>query len=267
MAQRISRAKQAIKAAGATFTMPTDVERDARLGSVLHVLYLIFNEGYASSEGPDVHRVDLALEAIRLARAVHALLPNDGEVSGLLALMLLTDARRMARTGAGGELIPLDEQDRSLWDASRIAEGISLAELAMQRGAGPYALQAAVAALHDEAPNVEETDWPQILALYDVLDQLADNPMVKLNRAVAVAMVHGPSAGLAQLDALDGDQRVAGHYRLGAVRAHLLQLSGDSGRAAELYLAAAERTSSIPERDYLLMKAATVTRRANPAPD
>lgn len=267
MAQRISRAKQSIKAAGATFAMPADVEHDERLGSVLHVLYLIFNEGYASSEGPEVHRVDLAREAIRLTRAVRQLLPSDSEVSGLLALMLLTDARRAARVGVSGELIPLDAQNRVLWDAAAIAEGTTLAELAMQTVPGPYALQAAIAALHDEAPSVESTDWPQILALYDVLDEFADNPMVKLNRAVAVAMVHGSAAGLAELERLARDRRIAGHYRLDAVRAHLLHLSGDVERAAERYRAAAERTSSIPERDYLLLKAATITRRAETALD
>jgi RNA polymerase sigma factor (sigma-70 family) len=266
MAQRISRAKQSIRAAGATFTMPADVERDDRLGSVLHVLYLIFNEGYASSEGPDVHRVDLAREAIRLTRAVHALLPTDGEVSGLLALMLLTDARRAARVGPGGELVPLDAQDRSLWDRTSIAEGTALAERSMRNGAGTYAVQAAIAALHDEAASVEETDWPQILALYDLLDARSNNPMVKLNRAVAVAMVHGPAAGLAELERLDGDQRIAGHYRLEAVRAHLLDLAGDADGAAERYRAAADRTSSIPERDYLLLQAATAGRRATSLP-
>ena len=260
MAQRISRAKQAIRAAGATFSMPADMERDSRVGSVLHVLYLIFNEGYVSSEGAQLHRVDLALEAIRLVRATRALLPRDGEVAGLLALMLLTEARRAARTGVNGELIPLDEQDRSLWDRALIAEGSVLVEEALQAGAGPYALQSAIAALHDEAASVGETDWPQILALYDVLGEVSDNPMVKLNRAVAVAMVHGPIEALGQLDRLEQDPRITGHYRLDAVRAHLLQLSAQFDQAEKRYRAAAERTANLPERDYLLMKAAAAAR-------
>jgi RNA polymerase sigma factor (sigma-70 family) len=261
MAQRISRARQSIKAAGATFTMPTDAERDARLSSVLHVLYLVFNEGYASSEGPELQRVDLAREAIRLTRAARALLPRDAEVAGLLALMLLTEARRHARTGAHGELIPLDAQDRSLWDRGLVAEGSALVAEALRAGAGQYSLQAAIAALHDEASSVTDTDWPQILALYDVLSGASDNPMVKLNRAVAVAMVHGAEAGLAQLADLELDSRIAGHYRLDAVRAHLLQLSGEFGRSAERFRAAAERTASLPERDYLLLKASAATRQ------
>jgi RNA polymerase sigma factor (sigma-70 family) len=257
MAQRISRAKQSIKSSDVPFSMPTVEERSERLGAVLHVLYLIFNEGYASSVGSELHRTDLANEAIRLTRAVHELLPADAEVTGLLALMLLTDARRTARTGPHGALIPLDEQDRSVWDRRQIAEGIALVSDALSRRAiGPYQLQAAVAAVHDEAQRVEDTDWPQILALYGLLQRMSDNPMVALSRAIAVAMVDGPHAGLALVSALDADARVAGHYRLDAVRGHLLQMAGDEQGAIDRYRAAAEKTTSIPERDYLMQKAA-----------
>ncbi len=257
MAQRISRAKQSIKASGVPFSMPAGAERAERLGAVLHVLYLVFNEGYTSSAGPDLHRTDLSNEAIRLARAVHALLPDEAEVAGLLALMLLTDARRAARTGPAGELIPLDEQDRTLWDRRLINEGVALVSDALARGpVGPYQLQAAVAAVHDEAPRAEDTDWPQVLALYGVLERMSDNPMVSLNRAVAAAMVHGPAAGLELLEALDADPRLRGHHRLDAVRAHLHETAGDAERAVAHYRAAAERTASAPERNYLLVKAA-----------
>jgi RNA polymerase sigma factor (sigma-70 family) len=256
MAQRISRAKQSIKTSKVPFSMPSDAERAERLSAVLHVLYLIFSEGYTSSVGASLHRPDLSNEAIRLTRAVHALLPRDGEVTGLLALMLLTDARRAARTGEEGELIPLDEQNRALWDGRLIEEGIALVSDALAGSVGTYQLQAAIAAIHDEAARVEETDWPQILALYDVLAGLSDNPMVVLNQAIAVAMVKGPAAGLDRLTALDGDPRLAGHYRLDAVRAHLLEMSGDREQAIARYRAAAERTTSIPERNYLLTKAA-----------
>ncbi|HEU4557300.1 MAG TPA: sigma-70 family RNA polymerase sigma factor [Longimicrobium sp.] len=259
MAQRISRAKQTIKTSGIPFEMPGEAERGGRLTAVLHVLYLIFNEGYTSSSGASLHRTDLSNEAIRLARAVHALLPNDGEVTGLLALMLLTDARRAARTGPNGELIPLDEQDRALWDSSLIAEGVALVEDALARGAiGPYQLQAAIAAVHDEAPRAETTDWAQIHALYGLLERMSDNPMVSLNRAIAAAMVQGPEAGLQQLTALDADPRLRGHYRLDAVRAHLYERAGNPERALAHYRAAAEATASIPERDYLTTKAARV---------
>lgn len=257
MAQRISRAKQSIRASGVPFRMPDDLERAERLGAVLHVLYLIFNEGYTSSTGTELQRTDLSNEAIRLTRAVHALLPDDAEVTGLLALMLLTDARRAARTGAHGELVPLDEQDRALWDHGLIAEGIALVSDALPRGpVGAYQLQAAIAAVHDEAARVEDTDWPQILALYDALGRMSDNPMVTLNRAIAAAMVHGPDAALEMLAALDDDARVRGHYRLDAVRAHLYERRGDRARAVEHYRAAAQRTTSTPERDYLLTRAA-----------
>jgi RNA polymerase sigma factor (sigma-70 family) len=260
MAQRISRAKQAIKASKVPFSMPTEVDRAARLSAVLHVLYLIFSEGYTCSVGPDLHRTDLSNEAIRLTRAVHALLPDDGEVEGLLALMLLTDARRAARTGASGELIPLDEQERTLWDQELIAEGIALVSAALSRGSiGSYRLQAAIAAVHDEATRVEDTDWPQIVALYAVLERMSDNPMVALNHAIAVAMVHGPGMGLELLKVLDTDAGMAGHYRLDAVRAHLHEMAGDHELAIVHYRAAAERTSSIPERNYLLTRAARLT--------
>lgn len=262
MAQRISRAKQTIKASGIPFRMPADEERAGRLRAVLHVLYLIFNEGYTSSAGAELQRPDLSNEAIRLARLLHGLLPGDGEVAGLLALMLLTDARRAARTGASGELIPLDEQDRSRWDRSLIEEGVALISATLSRGSvGPYQLQAAIAAVHDEAPSVEETDWPEILALYGLLERMSDSPMVLLNQAIAAAMVHGPAAGLKQLDALDAEGRLAEHYRLDAVRAHLLERAGEGERAVHHYRMAAERTASEPERDYLLLRAARVAAR------
>jgi RNA polymerase sigma factor (sigma-70 family) len=253
MAQRISRAKQKIK--GASFELGPDAER---LRNVLHVLYLIFNEGYTSSSGPELHRSDLAVEAIRLTRMVHALLPENGQVTGLLALMLLTDARRDARTGSSGELIPLAEQDRSRWDKDLIAEGLALAVDAFGRPPlGEYQLQAAIAALHDEVDKPEDTDWPQVLALYGLLEQLSGNPMVTLNRAIAAAMVDGPEAGLAMLEPLD--EPLAGHYRLDAVRGHLQEMRGDSEAAAEHFRAAARRTTSLPERDYLTLKAAVVS--------
>jgi RNA polymerase sigma factor (sigma-70 family) len=260
MAQRISRAKQSIKASGIPFSLPGAEESAERLGAVLHVLYLIFSEGNTSSSGPDLQRADLSNEAIRLVRIVHGLLPRDGEVAGLLALMLLTDARRAARTGPSGELIPLDEQDRALWDRGLIVEGVDLISDALSRGAaGYYQLQAAISAVHDEAARVEDTDWPQILALYDLLKGTSDNPMVALNHAIAAAMVRGPAVGLELLKALDEDERIAGHYRLDAVRGHLLEMAGDPERAIGHYRAAADRTASIPERDYLATKAARLT--------
>jgi RNA polymerase sigma factor (sigma-70 family) len=257
MAQRISRAKQSIRDAGSTFTMPEGDERIARMGAVLHALYLMFSEGHTSSAGDQLHRVDLSSEAIRLTRMLHALAPDDPEVTGLLALMLLTDARRAARTTAMGALVPLDEQDRTRWDRAMIAEGIALVEDALPRGSvGPYQLQAAIAAVHDEALRAGDTDWAQILALYGLLERMSDNPMVKLNRAIAAAMVHGPAAALGMLDALESDRRIAGHYRLSAVRGHLHEMLGERERAREHYLAAAERTASLPERDYLIGRAA-----------
>ncbi|HEX2454400.1 MAG TPA: DUF6596 domain-containing protein [Vicinamibacterales bacterium] len=257
MAQRISRAKQRIRTSGVPFRMPTDDERAERLTAVLHVLYLIFNEGYASSIGSTLQRSDLSNEAIRLTRAVRRLLPDDGEVAGLLALMLLTDARRSARTGPDGELIPLAEQDRTRWDREVISEGIALITGTLSRGAvGAYQLQAAIAAVHDEAARVEDTDWPQILALYGLLKRMSDNPMVTLNHAIAAAMVHGAPAGLKLLEPLDADERLAGHYRLDAVRAHLHEMAGNRDAAIAHYRAAAEKTTSIPERNYLTTKAA-----------
>jgi predicted RNA polymerase sigma factor len=266
MAQRISRAKQTIKTSGVAFRLPTTAERDARLDAVLHVLYLIFNEGYVSSAGPRLQRRDLAGEAMRLARALHRLLPDDPEVAGLLALMLLTDARRRARTGPNEELIPLDEQDRTKWDRDEIAEGVALVGGALPRGrVGPYQLQAAIAAIHDEAPRVEDTDWPQILALYTVLKTLGDNPMVTLNHAVATAMVQGPVAALELLRPLDADERMRRHHRLDAVRAHLHEMRGDREAAIAHYHAAAERTSSLPERQYLQMRAARLAKGSSAA--
>jgi RNA polymerase sigma factor (sigma-70 family) len=263
MAQRISRAKQKIRSSGVPFRMPTGEERADRLGAVLHVLYLIFNEGYASSIGPSLQRSDLANEAIRLTRGVHYLLPEDNEVAGLLALMLLTDARRPARTGPDGELIPLAAQDRTRWDRRAIDEGIALISATLSKGSvGSYQLQAAIAAVHDEAARAEDTDWPQILALYGVLKSMSDNPMVTLNHAIAAAMVHGPPAGLELLRALDSDERMAGHYRLDAVRGHLLEMSGDCDAAVERYSAAAARTTSVPERNYLLTQAARLRDRS-----
>jgi RNA polymerase sigma factor (sigma-70 family) len=265
MAQRISRAKRRIKASGAPFAMPTADELDGRLAAVLHVLYLIFNEGYASSSGAALQRADLAVEAIRLARMVHALVPEHHEATGLLALMLLTDARRLARADADGELIPLDRQDRTRWDAGAIAEGTALVTAAMSTGAGgAYLLQAAIAALHDEAPSTEATDWPQILALYVVLEQMSDNPMVTLNRAIAAAMVHGPRAGLELLRPLDDDPRLAGHHRLDAVRGHLHERAGDAAAAIACYQAAASKTTSTPERNYLTAQAARLVNESRP---
>jgi RNA polymerase sigma factor (sigma-70 family) len=261
MAQRIARAKQRIKASVVPFGMPTRDERTARVRTVLHVLYLIFNEGYASSTGGDLHRTELSEEAIRLARMVQRMIPDESEVAGLLALMLLVDARRPARTNAAGELIPLAEQDRTLWDQALIAEGVALLDRAAGKGpVGEYRLQAAIAAVHDQAPQAEDTDWPQILALYGLLEQMTDNPVVTLNRAVAAAMADGPSAGLALLATVD--ERLHGHYRLDAVRAHLLEMAGDKKAALEHYRAAAHRTTSLPEQRYLSQQAARLTMEA-----
>ena len=257
MSQRIRRAKQRIEAAGARFTLPSPADRDERLGAVLRVLYLIFNEGYTASSGEALHRAELTGEAIRLTRELRRLLPDDGEVAGLLALMLLTDAHRAARTGPDGELVPLAEQDRGRWDRDATAEGAALVTEALTWSApGPYQVQAAIAAVHAEAPTAEDTDWRQIVALYRVLARVAPNPMVTLNQAVAVAMVDGPRAGLALLATLDGDDRTAGHHRLAAVRAHLLDLAGDRTAARAAYLAAARATTSLPERRYLEVRAA-----------
>ena len=255
MAKRISRAKHRIKGSPLPFAMPTATDLPDRLRSVMHVLYLIFNEGYAASTGTDVARSDLSSEAIRLARMLHTALPDHPEAAGLLALMLLTDARRPARTGPDGELVPLSAQDRTRWDQTLIAEGIALVSAALPRGAvGYYQVQAAIAAVHDEATTAAATDWPQILALYGLLERMNTNPMVTLNRAIAVAMVNGPAAGLAVLATLD--EALAGHHRLDAVRAHLLEMAGDTDRAIALYRTAAGRTTSLAERRYLLTQAA-----------
>jgi len=257
MAQRISRAKQSIANSGVPFRLPSPEERAQRLPAVLHVLYLIFNEGYASSIGAHLQRLDLAREAIRLTRNAKTLLPENAEVAGLLALMLLTDARRAARTGPEEELVPLDKQDRTLWDRTEIAEGLELLTAALSKGSvGLYQLQAAIAAVHDEAGRPEDTDWPQILALYELLRRVSPGPMVTLNHAIAAAMVHGPDKGLQLLKALDADPRFADHYRLEAVRAHLLEKMGDYELAIKHYRNAAAQTTSIPERNYLMTQAA-----------
>jgi RNA polymerase sigma factor (sigma-70 family) len=256
MAQRISRAKQQIKRAGARFDLPPESERAERLGVVLHVLYLVFNEGYAASSGPAAHRADLTSEAIRLVRMLHELIPADGEVVGLLALMLLTDARREARTTADGLLVPLAEQQRERWNAAQIEEGVAILTRSLGvTPVGPYQLQAAIAAVHDEAPSAEKTDWPQILALYEVLERVSPGPVVTLNRAVAVAMVDGPRAGLALLGTLDTDDRMLHSHRLEAVRGHLLELAGDPVGARESYQRAARMTASLPEQRYLTLRA------------
>jgi predicted RNA polymerase sigma factor len=227
------------------------------LAAVLHVLYLIFTEGYAATTGPRLHRVELSTEAIRLARMVHRALPHDGEVAGLLALMLLTDARRVARTTADGELVPLAEQDRTLWNTDDVAEGVALITEALRRGTpGSYQLQAAIAAIHDEAPSAEETDWRQIKALYELLLQLSNNPIIALNHVVAVAMVDGAAAGLQRLETLASDKQLAEDHRLYAVRAHLLEMTGNAGAAQEAYRAAARRASNLPQQRYLNRRAA-----------
>ncbi|MEE1817448.1 sigma factor-like helix-turn-helix DNA-binding protein [Streptomyces sp. SP18ES09] len=256
MAQRISRAKQTIRGAGLTLAPPEGADRTARLAEVRHVLYLVFNEGYTASAGDALTAPELSTEAIRLARMLHRLVPDDPETAGLLALMLLTDARRPARTGPGGELVPLAEQDRGSWDGALIAEGVELISRTLPRGrVGPYQLQAAIAAVHDEAPSARDTDWPQILALYELLERTGPNPMITLNRAVAVSMVHGPEAGLALLDGLGADRLLARNHRLLATRAHLLELLGDRAAAAEAYREAARHTTSAPERRHLTERA------------
>ena len=252
MTRRITRAKKSIKESGLPFGLPPQSERSQRLSAVLHVLYLIFNEGYATTSGPSLQRTELSGEAIRLARTVYGLLPDDAEVAGLLALMLLTDARRPARSGPDGALIPMAEQDRSLWNATCIEEGVALVTAALPRGpVGPYQIQAAIAAVHDEAPTAEATDWPQIVALYEVLMQISDNPMVSLNHAVAVAMVQGPEPGLELVSKLASDERLASDHRLHAVQAHLLEMAGQSEAAQESYERAARLTTSFPLQRYL----------------
>ena len=255
MGKRISRAKQRVKDSTVELRMPTPDEWPQRLRSVLHVLYLMFNEGYAVSAGPHVARADLTAEAIRLARLLHAALPDEPEVAGLLALMLLTDARRLARTGPHGELVPLAEQDRALWDPDLVAEGITLISAALpKQRAGYYQLQAAIAAIHDEAKSAADTDWPQILAIYGLLARVSANPLVRLNQAIAAAMVHGPATGLAMLGPLETE--LAASHRLDAVRAHLLEMAGDHNAAAAHYRDAAAHTASEAERNYLLNRAA-----------
>ncbi len=261
MTRRISRAKRAIRESGVPFAMPAGARRRERLGVVLHVLYLVFNEGYVSTSGPELQRTDLATEGIRLARLVHALLPDEAEVSGLLALMLLTDARRRARSGPAGELIPMAEQDRSSWDPGAIAEGVVLIRTAMARGrVGPYQLQAAIAAVHDEAPTADATDWPRILTLYEALLQVADTPVVALNHVVAVAMVHGPRAGLDRLDLLEAAGRLPGDHHPLAVRAHLLEMAGERDAARLAYAAAATLANNISQQRYLRGRAARLGR-------
>jgi RNA polymerase sigma factor (sigma-70 family) len=259
MAQRISRAKQRVKATGSRFGLPPPDELAGRMQVVLHVLYLIFNEGYTATSGPHLLRAELTAEAIRLARLFHRIAPDDGEITGLLALMLLTDARRPARTRPDGALVPLAEQDRSRWNGTQIAEGVALLEDVLTRARlGPYQLQAAIAAVHDEAAGAAGTDWPQILGLYELLARLAPGPMVTLNHAVALAMVAGPRAGLELLAPLAGDERIARHHRLAAVRGHLLELAGEPAAAREAYRQAARRTTSRPEQRYLEHRAAAL---------
>jgi RNA polymerase sigma factor (sigma-70 family) len=263
MAQRISRAKQTISGTGFDFSLPSGAERTERLRAVLHVLYLVFNEGYTATDGDTLTVPALSQEAIRLTRWLRRLLPDDGEVTGLLALMLLTDARRPARTRPDGSVVPLAEQDRQKWDQAQIAEGIALLTAALPRGGvGPYQLQAAIAAVHDEAKTMADTDWPQILGLYDLLEAVAPNPFTALNRVVALAMVRGPEAGLDVIEELAADKRMAQHHRLLATRAHLREMAGDTDAAAADYLAAARRATSRPERRYLALEAARLSRES-----
>jgi RNA polymerase sigma factor (sigma-70 family) len=262
MAQRISRAKQRIRAAGARFVLPPEPERTVRLGAVLHVLYLVFNEGYTASSGPDLHRAALTAEAVRLTRTVHALRPDDGEVTGLLALMLLTDARSPARTRPDGSLVPLAEQDRGRWDRRSLQEGLGLVTGALTTApVGPYQVQAAIAAVHAEAEDAAATDWLQVLALYRLLAAIAPGPVVTLNAAVAAGMVHGPQVGLDLLAPLAGDERLARHHRLHAVRAHLLERAGSPDQAREAYRLAARLTTSLPEQRYLNARADALAAR------
>jgi RNA polymerase sigma factor (sigma-70 family) len=265
IAKRIVRAKQRIRDAGATFELPARPQRTERIAVVLHVLYLIFNEGYTTSSGPALQRTDLIAEAIRLTRLLGVLLPDEAEVAGLLALMLLTDARRAARTDPEGRIVALADQRRDRWDAAAIAEGQAILTRTLGTGpVGPYQLQAAIAALHDEAATADATDWPQILALYDVLTTVAPGPMVTLSRAVALAHVHGPTAGLALLGTLDTDDRMANTHRLEAVRAHLLEQAGDTVIARACYLRAAKMTTNLPEQRYLELRAARLQHPAAP---
>ncbi|MEV6926530.1 DUF6596 domain-containing protein [Dactylosporangium sp. NPDC051485] len=271
VAQRISRAKQKIRASGAEFALPPPQERQERITAVMEVLYLIFNEGYTASSGPHLHRVELTTEAIRLTRQLYQLLPDDGEVAGLLALMLLTDARRPARTGPDGALIPLAEQDRGRWEQKAISEGVELITKTLASAPlGPYQLQAAIAAVHDEAAWAGDTDWQEILGLYDLLRTFAPGPMVTLGRIVAIAMVRGPEEAMAELREAEQEPALAGHHRLHAVWAHLLDLSGDRAAARDRYELAARHTLSLPEQRYLNARAAApdyaVIRRISPPP-
>ncbi|HWD24661.1 MAG TPA: DUF6596 domain-containing protein, partial [Acidimicrobiales bacterium] len=253
MAQRISRAKQSIREAGANFSMPPPEELDQRLRTAMHVLYLVFNEGYTTTSGASIHRPDLTREAIRLTRELHSLCSNDSEIAGLLALLILTEARRPARTTAKGDLIPLAEQDRNCWDRNLIREGVELVSEALASGPiGPYQLQAAIAAVHDEAASAEDTDWSEVLALYETLERIAPNPMATINRAVAVGMVLGPRAGLDLLATIDSDARIADHHLLFAVRGHLLEMAGHAEEAANSFESASRRTASVPEKRYLI---------------
>lgn len=264
MAQRISRAKQTIKKSGAAFAWPSHADRAERLSAVLHVLYLLFNEGYVSTDGDELLCTELSHEAMRVTQQLHRLLPDETEVAGLLALMWLTDARRPARSGPDGELVPLDAQDRTKWNQQLIADGTKLIVSTIAKGnVGTYQLQAAIASLHDEAADVDQTDWPQIAALYDVMMRMGDNPVVALNHAVAISMVHGPDVGLAVLDNLCRDERLAGNHRLDAVRAHLLSMNGDLEKAAHFYRTAAAATPSVRERNYLLAKASKLDSAAS----
>jgi RNA polymerase sigma factor (sigma-70 family) len=258
MAQRISRAKRTLSESGETFALPAASEQPARLAQVLRVVYLVFNEGYASTAGSDLGRTDLSAEAIRLGRLLRELLPDEPEVTGLLALMVLTEARRPARTTETGALVPLSEQDRSRWDRNLVVEGTALAARALEAGPpGEYALQAAIAALHDQAPSPAATDWPRILSLYTVLEEMTQSPVVRLNRAVALAMVEGPESGLALLDGVAGTG-VEGSHRLHAVRAHLLEQAGDVAGARAEYRAAAAGAANVRERNYLVQRAASL---------
>jgi RNA polymerase sigma factor (sigma-70 family) len=252
MAQRISRAKQTIREAGTTFSMPPPEELDQRLRAAMHVLYLVFNEGYTTTSGLSIHRPDLTREAIRLTRELRNLRPDDNEIAGLLALLILTEARRAARTTPTGDLIPLAEQDRNCWDRNLIREGVELVSEALASGPiGPYQLQAAIAAVHDEAASAEDTDWSEVLALYETLERIAPNPMATINRAVAVGMVLGPRAGLDLLATIDTDTRIANHHLLYAVRGHLLEMAGHTEEAANSFESASRRTASVPEKRYL----------------
>ncbi len=254
--RRITRAKQTITTSGVPFALPAVAEREARLMSVLHVLYLVFNEGYAATSGASLQRTELATEAIRLARLVHVLLPDDSEVAGLLALMLLTDARRDARVGPDGSLIPMADQDRSLWNQDEIAEGTALITDALPRGlVGAYQLQAAIAALHDETSDSAATDWPQIVALYELLQQCAPSPIVDLNHAVAIAIRDGPDAGLRRLAELEHDPRIVNDRRYHAARAHLHEQAGNTDEAIAAFREAARHATNTAQSRYLTTQA------------